>query len=59
MFNGTSCSLALKELNFSFMLLGRLPRGESSQIAPLAGFRILLTRIQAVLSRLEFSNHNN
>jgi len=42
--------LTLKELNFSFMPLGSFPCGEGPQVAPLAGFGILLTGIQAVLS---------
>jgi len=48
--NGFRSSMTLKELNFSFMPLGRFPCGEGSQVAPLAGFGILLAGIQAVLS---------
>jgi hypothetical protein len=40
-----SSSMTLKELDFSFVLLSRFPRGEGSQIAPLAGFGILLAGI--------------
>ena len=43
-------SMPLKELNFSLMLLSRFPRGKRPQITPLAGFRIPLAGIQAVLS---------
>ena len=50
--------MTLKELNFPFMPLGRVPCGERPQVAHLAGFRIFLSRIQAVLSRLEFPNHD-
>ena len=56
--NGFRGSVTLKELNFSFMLLGRFPCGEGPQVAPLAGFRILLAGIQAILSGLEFADHN-
>jgi hypothetical protein len=48
--NGFRSSMTLKELNFSFMPLSRFPRSEGSQVASLAGFRILLAGIQAVLS---------
>jgi len=42
--------MLLEELNFPFVLLGRFPRGEGPQVAPLAGLRILLAGIQPVLS---------
>jgi hypothetical protein len=50
MSNGFRSSMTLEELNFPFMPLGRVSCGEGPQVAPLAGFRILLTGIQAVLS---------
>jgi len=42
--------MTLEELNFPFVPLSRFPRGKGAQVAPLAGFGILLTGIQAVLS---------
>jgi hypothetical protein len=42
--------MTLKELNFSLVLLGRFPSGKGPQVAPLAGFRISFTGIQAILS---------
>ena len=51
--------MTFKELNFSFMLLRGCPRGEGSQVAPLAGFGIFLAGIQAVLSGRELPNHKS
>jgi hypothetical protein len=48
--NGFRSSMTFKELNLPFMLLGRISCGEGPQVAPLAGLRILLSGIQAVLS---------
>lgn len=43
-------SMTLKVLNFPFVPLRRLARGEGPEVAPLAGFGILLSGIQTVLS---------
>jgi hypothetical protein len=48
--NEFSGSMALKELDCSFMPLGCFPRGECPQVAPLAVFRIFLAGIQAIFS---------
>ena len=41
------------------MFLSSFPRVEGAEISSLASFRVLLARIQAVLTGLEFSNHND
>jgi hypothetical protein len=48
----------LEELDRSLMLLGCLLGREGAEVAPLSGFWILFARIEAVLARLEFSNHD-
>jgi hypothetical protein len=48
--NQRSSSVPLEELNFTFMLLCGLTRFEGSEVASLAGLRILLAGIQAILS---------
>src|ERR1700744_2788641 len=37
--------------------LGLLPRRKGPQVATLAGFRILLARVQPVFARREFADH--
>ena len=49
--------MPLEELDFPFMLLRGLTGSEGSEIATLPGLRILLAGIQAILSRLKFSDH--
>ena len=50
--------MAFEELDFPFMLLGRLPSFECSEIPALSGWRIFFGRIEAVSAGLEFSNHD-
>lgn len=47
----------LEVLDGFLVSLSGLSRGERSQITALAGLRILLTRIQAVLTALELTDH--
>jgi len=49
--------VALEVLHGALMLLGGLPRAESTEIFPAPGFWIFLARIQTVLPGLQFSNH--
>jgi hypothetical protein len=51
--------MPLEELNFAFVLLRSFPCPERPEIAALTGLGVLLARIQAILSRLELSNHRN
>jgi len=52
-----SVSVPLEILNLALVLLCFLERVEGSQVAGVAGGRILLTRIQAELAGFEFSYH--
>jgi hypothetical protein len=49
--------MSLEVLNFALVLLGGCPRLECTQIAALAGFRIDLSRVQAVATRGKFPDH--
>jgi len=49
--------VVLEVLNCSLVGLRFLAGGESSQISPLAVLGILLSRVQTILSGLQFSNH--
>jgi hypothetical protein len=46
-----------EELYCAFMLLGRFPGIECSQIFPSAGFCIYLAGVQAELTGFQFPNH--
>jgi hypothetical protein len=48
----------LEVLNFSLVLLRRLPGLERPEIPALPGFRVLLARVQAKLAGLELSDHD-
>jgi hypothetical protein len=52
-------SVPLEILDVAFVLLRLLKRVEGTQVAALAGRRILLTRIQAELTGFEFSYHGD
>src|SRR5262249_36307047 len=49
---------ALEELHRALMLLGRLPASKRAEIAPLAGARVLLARIEPVLARFQLADHD-
>lgn len=46
------------ELDSALVRLRFLPAGKSAKIAPLAGLRVLLARIQPVFTRFELTNHS-
>jgi hypothetical protein len=46
-------------LDCLFMFGGGAPRGEGSQVAALAGFRILLARVQTIFATLQFSDQDS
>ena len=50
-------SVMLEELNSPFMRLRRIARLERAEVAALARARILLTRVEPVLARLQFPDH--
>lgn len=50
-------SVPFEVLDFSFVLCCRLTRGEGPQVSPLAGLGVLLSRVQAVLTCFELSDH--
>lgn len=50
-------SMPLEILHGALVLLGRGARGKGAEIAPFACLRILLARIQPVLSGRELSDH--
>ena len=45
------------ELNRALVFLRLLAAGEGAKIAALAGFGVLLARIETVFTRLELANH--
>lgn len=49
--------MAFKELDSALMSAGLLQAGESAEIAPLAGLRVLLARVQPVFAGFQFSDH--
>jgi hypothetical protein len=49
----------LEVLNGSFVLLGSFTRPECSKIFSFAGLWMLLSGIQAVFTRFEFSDHRD
>src|ERR1700688_1105992 len=49
--------MPLEILHVAFVLLRRLLAGESAEIAPPAGARIFLARVEPVLAGLEFADH--
>ena len=51
------CLVALEILYGPFMLLCGLLAGEGSKVLAFAGLRVLLLRVQTVLTRLQFSDH--
>src|SRR5262249_27732794 len=51
-------AVALEELHRALVLLGRLTARERAEIAPLAGARILLARIEPVLTGFELADHD-
>ena len=53
----SACSMPLEILHGALVLLGGSARGESAEIAPPAGLRILLARVQPVLSGRELADH--
>src|SRR5687767_6686400 len=54
---GSRPSTLLEELDLALVLLRRFARGEGAEVATLAGLRIDLARIDAVLARLELADH--
>jgi hypothetical protein len=48
---GLQLSMSFEILNGTLVLLGRSARFESTQIAALAGFRVLLPRVKTILIR--------
>lgn len=52
-------SSPLEVLNYALVGFGRLSGRESAEVASPSGFGVLLSRVQAILSRLQFSNHRN
>src|ERR1700723_4226331 len=54
---GPALARPLKVLHRAFMLLRRCSRSKRTQILPLPRLRILLARIQAILSGLQVANH--
>lgn len=50
-------SATLEELNRTFVTLGGGAAPERPQVPPPTGLRILLARIQAIVSRRQFSDH--
>src|ERR1043165_8025519 len=51
-------SVSLEILNVAFVLLGRCFCIKGAEVAALTSLGILLARIEAILSRLQFSNHD-
>jgi len=51
--------MPLEILHGSFVLLGRFTRPECSEILSLAGLWILLSGVQTVFARFEFSDHSD
>jgi hypothetical protein len=49
--SGAAASVPLEVLDFALVLLGLLARGEGAEVAPLAGLRVGLAGIEAVLRR--------
>jgi hypothetical protein len=54
---GDDGSMPLEILHGALVLFGGGPRLEGSEIAALAGFRIHLSGIEPVFTRLQFSDH--
>src|ERR1051326_2838721 len=50
--------LVLEELHRTLVLLGFFHRAEGAQVSSLAGFRIDLARVEAVLAGFEFADHD-
>src|SRR6185369_4502206 len=50
-------SAPLEILNGPLVLLGRLARRERAEVAPFAGLRIDLARVETVLAGFQFSDH--
>src|SRR5204862_6476898 len=50
-------SVPLEVLHFALVLLGLVARREGAEVAALAGLRIGLARVQAVLAGLELADH--
>ncbi|HSQ78454.1 MAG TPA: hypothetical protein VLN91_06145, partial [Nitrospirota bacterium] len=50
-------SASFEVLNFSFVFFRPLTRCEGPKIPPLSGFRVLRSRVQAVLTCFEFPDH--
>jgi hypothetical protein len=50
-------STPLEVLNGTLMLFGGGSGSERAQVSALAGFRILLARVQAIFAALQLSNH--
>ncbi len=49
--------MAFEKLNLAFVLPGGLASCERAQVATLAGLRIFLAGVQAILSGLQLSDH--
>ena len=49
--------MMLEILHRPLVVLGGLSRAERAEIAATPGFGVLLARVQAILPRLQFSNH--
>jgi hypothetical protein len=50
---------ALEELHVAFMLLGLFQRRKRAEISPLARTRVDLSRIEPILTGLEFADHGS
>jgi len=48
---------ALEELDSPFVLRGRFPRVKRTQVSAFAGLGIDLSRIESILTGLEFTDH--
>jgi hypothetical protein len=51
--------MPLEVLDGAFVLLGRCPRFESTEIPELPGFLVFLAGVQTIFTRLELSNHGH
>src|SRR5436309_7030656 len=53
-----SLAAALEELHRALVFFGRLPALERAEVAALAGARILLARIESILSGFQLADHD-
>jgi hypothetical protein len=55
--NTPRSSVTLKKLHGSLMIARLFQAGKGTQVATFSGFRILLPRVEAIFTRLKFTNH--